>query len=43
VGPALAGYLIQITGGYTAALMALTVLGLLGAAAVMPFRGRTIP
>jgi MFS family permease len=39
IGPALVGYLVQNTGGYMAALTALTVLGLLGAGAIMLFRG----
>ncbi|WP_031224720.1 MFS transporter, partial [Streptomyces roseochromogenus] len=40
VGPAAAGALIQETGSYAPALITLTVLGSLGAATVMAYRGK---
>ncbi|MFI7643142.1 MFS transporter [Nonomuraea sp. NPDC049400] len=41
VGAPLVGYLVESTGGYMAALTALTVLGLLGASIAMSYRERT--
>ncbi|MGX1759493.1 MFS transporter [Streptomyces lydicus] len=43
VGPITAGFLIQATGHYSAALITLTVLGLLGASTVMMYQERANP